>query len=818
MGTKFTGMAERALNRALHLAREMGHTYIGSEHVLLGLLAESDCIAAGVLDGGGVTYEAVRALVRKTAGVGEPTDISPSDMTPKTKKIIEDAARESSKGKSGFIGTEHLLFAILSEPECFAHKMICAVGASPVALKGEVSVFLGADPGRRGTKPKEEVPGAPTLSKYGRDFVRAAKEGAFDPVIGREAECARVMQILSRRTKNNPCLIGEPGVGKTAIVEGLAAMMAQGTVPDSLRDKTIISLDIPSMIAGAKYRGEFEERMKHAMEEVRRCSGIILFIDELHTIIGAGAAEGAVDAANILKPALSRGEIQLIGATTIEEYRRHIERDAALERRFQSVRVREATPAESVKILIGLRDRYEAHHKLKITDGAIVSAVELSSRYIKDRYLPDKAIDLMDETASRVRLENGGRPSEIKEIEEKIRFAGAEKKEAILSENYEGAMAVRDAERDLIREYRRKIASLEFCAAGQTRRIEAEDIAKTLEAWRGIPVDTTGARDEARLVDLEKNLLSVIKGQDEAVRAVCRAVRRGRVGIKDPERPSATFLFVGSSGVGKTALAIALAKALFDDGGGLIRFDMSEFSESHSVSKFIGSPPGYVGYGDGGRLTEAVRRDPYSIVLFDEIEKAHPDVLNVLLQIMENGRLTDALGRECDFKNTIIIMTSNIGGEKISDPRCLGFSANADNDHHLRSRRAEVEGELKKAFRPEFIGRIDEIAIFSPLGHGELSAIAECYLSESAERLAALGITAEFDGTVAESLASMTDPAKYGARPLRRLVTTRVDDALAEAILSGGIKRGDKVICTAGDDGVSFSVAGGKDAEVTVGA
>ena len=804
MGAKFTVKAGAALNSALRIAREMGHTYIGTEHILLGLLGEADCIASGVLGSGGVSYESVKGLVRRAAGVGEPTDITAHDMTPKAKKVIEDAARDAAGGKSGYIGTEHLLFAILSEPDCFGCKMISAAGASALSLKAELAIFIDPDQSRREKTATREIKGAPALSKYGVSLVAAAKRGETDPVIGRESECERVMQILSRRTKNNPCLTGEPGVGKTAIVEGLASLIAEGRVPDILKNKDIVALDIPSMIAGAKYRGEFEDRMKSVMEEVRRDRNIILFIDEVHTIMGAGAAEGAVDAANILKPALSRGEIRLIGATTNEEYRRHIERDAALERRLQQVPVREPTPAESVRILEGLRDRYEAHHKLRITDEAIGAAVDLSVRYIKDKYLPDKAIDLIDETASRVRIEAGKTPPELLRIEEMIRDAGAEKKEAILSEDFESAIAVRDTERSLLSEYRRRVEESELEASRETPAVTASDVAETLTKRTGIPVCSPDSADSERLSSLEERLSSVVVGQGEAIGAVCRAVRRGMVGIKDPERPAAVLLFTGPTGVGKTELARQLAAFLFGGREGLVSFDMSEFSEKHSISKLIGSPPGYVGYGDAARLTEAVRRTPCCVLLFDEIEKAHPEVLNLLLRIMEDGRLTDAVGRECDFKNTVMIMTSNVGGEKITSTGCLGFSANAENDHAEKMRKREASEELKKAFRPEFIGRVDEIVIFEKLTPGDLSAVAKKYLTLTSSRLSSIGIEVEFDAAVPAMLASKTDGAKYGARPLRRLASALVDDVIAERIVSGEIKIGDRVFCTVRGDGLAF--------------
>ncbi len=818
MGAKFTGKAGHALTRALETARGMGHTYIGTEHILLGLLGESDCIASGVLEAGGINYGGASAIVRKAAGTGVPSSVTPADMTPKAKKIIECAAKEASGGRSGYIGTEHLLYAILSDPDCFGYKTVTACGASALSLRSELSVFLNPEATEKRKKPGGDIAGAPTLSKYGVSLVAAARSGRCDPVIGRESECERLMQILVRRTKNNPCLIGDPGVGKTAIVEGLAALIAEGRVPDALKGRNVVMLDIPAMIAGAKYRGEFEERMKGVMEEVRRDRSIILFVDEVHTITGAGAAEGAVDAANILKPSLSRGDIQLIGATTCEEYRRHIEKDAALARRFQPVTVREPTPAESVRILKGLRGRYEAHHGLTITDEAIGAAVDLSVRYEKDRFLPDKAIDLIDETASRVRIESSEAPPELRAIEDSIRDAENEQKNAILAGDFGAAGEATGAIRSLMAEYRKRSGE-EPDKSPDVTVVTAKDVERTLTVRTGIPVASPGKEEEERLSHLEDEILSAVVGQDEAVKAVCRAVRRGRVGIKDPDRPSATFLFVGPTGVGKTELAKALAKAARSPLGGLVRFDMSEYSEKHSVSKLTGSPPGYVGYGDAARLTEAVRRNPYCVLLFDEIEKAHPDVLNLLLQIMEDGRLTDSLGRECDFRNTVVIMTSNAGGEKMTETTCLGFSAIAENDLAQRSKMREVERELKKAFSPEFIGRIDEVVIFRQLGEKDISAIAEKYLSETSERLKRLGVLISFDPSVSAAAASRTDCAKYGARPLRKTVASLVDDVIAEKILNGEIVAGERLVCSFDGVGLRFeNEPAGKNEELSAAA
>ncbi|MBR5447162.1 MAG: ATP-dependent Clp protease ATP-binding subunit [Clostridia bacterium] len=797
MNIGFTAKAQNALNMALKIASELGHTCIGSEHILLGLLSEIEGIAAKVLNERGADYDKIKKIVEDMSGVGEVTRLTAADMTPRTKKIIEYSAKAAMSMGHGFVGTEHLLFAIADEPDCYAVKTLSACGVSASDVKRDIIAHFGksSEGGDSGaspsTKQKSDVKGCPSLSSFGRDLCANAKAGKIDPIIGRDEETERVIRILSRRTKNNPCLIGEPGVGKTAVVEGLAQRIVDGAVPDTLRDKTIITLDISAMIAGAKYRGEFEERMKNVMEEVRANPDIILFIDEIHTIIGAGGAEGAVDAANIIKPALARGEMQVIGATTIDEYRRHIERDAALERRFQSVLVGEPTPEEAEQILFGLRDKYEAHHKLKITDEALSAAVKLSVRYINDRFLPDKAIDLIDEAASKKRIAGYTPPPDVRELEEKLKAVSAEKEEAILSEDYESAARLRDDEKRLSDE----LSSKRDTRSGMTEGLEVteDDIAEIVGAWTGIPVTKLAEEDSARLLKLEETLKSRVIGQDEAVEAVARAIRRGRMGLKDPRRPTGSFIFLGPTGVGKTELTKVLADVMFGSENAMIRVDMSEYMEKHSVSKLIGSPPGYVGFDDGGQLTEQIRRKPYSVVLFDEIEKAHPDVFNILLQILEDGILTDSRGRHVDFKNTVIIMTSNVGASGITEPRRLGFAGADDpSGEKLRMKNA-VNDALKATFKPEFLNRLDEIIVFNKLTSENINAIASIMLRDVMRRVSELGITLDFDADVVEKLAAEGFDPVYGARPLRRAIVRQIEDSFSEAMLRGDIVAGDKV-------------------------
>ena len=813
---RFTQKAQNTLNRALATAREMGHTYIGSEHLLMGLLGEQDSVAEKLLTKNGAEVEAVKSAIEEMVGRGSQTFVSAADMTPRTKKIIEGSAYESMRHGQNYIGTEHLLLAVLNEGDCVAVKILEELGTDTAALREELANYFGeisrpaqsgmGEPDVKTAKggKKSNIKGCPTLSNFGRDLTELAKQGKIDPIIGRDRETERVIQILSRRQKNNPCLIGEPGVGKTAVVEGLAQKIADGTIPETLRNKTVIALDIPAMIAGAKYRGEFEERMKNVMDEVSKNPNIILFIDEIHTIVGAGAAEGAVDAANIIKPALARGEMQLIGATTISEYRGHIEKDAALERRFQSVMVNEPTAQESVDIIKGLRDKYEAHHGLKISDEAIKAAVELSVRYIQDRYLPDKAIDLVDEAASRIRISSITSPSDVKELEDKLKELSRNKEEAVSSQDFERAAALRDEEKKLTQEYEEKKTAWEKSSSRSDLTLTESDIADVVTQWTGIPVSRLLEGEGEKLLRLEETLKEKVIGQDGAIEVISKAIRRGRTGLKDPRRPIGSFIFIGPTGVGKTELTKALAEVMFGDRNAMLRLDMSEYMEKHSVSKLIGSPPGYVGYDEGGQLTEKVRRHPYSVVLFDEIEKAHPDVFNILLQVLEDGILTDSQGRRVDFKNTVIIMTSNAGASVAENSaRQLGFAVSGELNSDAQ-REKTIMNALKSTFRPEFINRIDDIVIFNKLTHENICAIADLMLSDVASRTENLGITLEFDRSVAELAAKAGFDDVYGARPLRRAIVRLVEDAFSTEMLEGKFTSGDTVFARADGDKVVF--------------
>ncbi len=818
---RFTGFTEKsnnAMNIAISAAQDMGHNYIGSEHVLFGLLSEGSGVAFNVLNKLGVTADAYEKLMREKIGTSSPTTLSTAYFTPRTKRILQMAKLAASKLGSNYVGTEHLLIAIIEDGESFAVRFLQMLGVEPQRVVNELSAALsegyavdkqsgapypGAEPG--------EKEGGSALEKFGRDLTKMAAEGKIDPVIGRQTEIERVIQILSRRTKNNPVLIGEPGVGKTAVAEGLALKIHEGEVPELLKNKRLISLDLTGMVAGSKYRGDFEERIKAAIDEVKKNGNVILFIDELHTIIGAGSAEGSTDAANILKPALARGDFQVIGATTINENRQHIEKDAALERRFQPVHVGEPTEEEAVQILEGLKDRYEAHHKVQITDEAIESAVKLSSRYIADRYLPDKAIDLVDEAASRVRLRTFTAPEDLQELEKRIKEVELDKAAAVNEQDFERAAELRDKQKTLSDTLEQK--KNEWTAHNERSNsvVKAEDIAEIVAMWTGIPVVQLTQEESERLLKLEETLHQRVIGQDEAVTAVSKAIRRGRVGLKDKNRPIGSFIFLGPTGVGKTELCKALAEAMFGDEKAMIRLDMSEYMEKHTVSRLVGSPPGYVGFDEGGQLTEAVRRKPYSVLLFDEIEKAHPDVFNMLLQILDDGRLTDAHGKVVSFKNTIIIMTSNIGARLITEKQQerLGFATAGETDAAERDfeRTKElVMGELKKVFRPEFINRVDDIIVFHKLLHEDIQRIAGKMLEGLQKQLSDMEIAVEFTPAAVEAVANAGFDPIYGARPLRRAIRSKIEDPVSERMLEGVMQAGKSYVCDFKDGQYTFDV------------
>ena len=781
----FTEKANKALNLAIESAEEMRHNYVGTEHILYGLVKEGSGVAATALNECGVTEDALREKLESINGTMSLVELTPDDFTPRTKRVLRAAVIISSKTGYTYVGTEHLLLAILSESDSYAVAFLEELGVSVERLAQAVSKGMqgGADDGFGGfeneSAPNGSQKGGSALDKFGRDLTQAAKNGEIDPVIGREKEIQRVIQILSRRTKNNPVLIGEPGVGKTAVAEGLALEIAKGNVPEILKDKRVVSLDLTGMVAGAKYRGDFEERIKAAIDEVKKSKNTILFIDELHTIVGAGAAEGSADAANILKPSLARGDFQVIGATTLNEYRKYIEKDAALERRFQPVKVGEPTPEQAVQILKGLRDSYEAHHKVKITDEAINAAVTLSSRYIADRYLPDKAIDLIDEGASKVRLASLTSPDNVKELEDEIADYEKEKASAINEQDFERAARLRDEQKELQTKLDDAKKKWQEQQKGNSGEVTAEDIAKIVSEWTGIPVVQLTKEESERLLNMENVLHERVIGQSEAVTAIAKAIRRGRVGLKDPKRPVGSFIFLGPTGVGKTELCKALAEAMFGDENAMLRLDMSEYMEKHTVSKLIGSPPGYVGFEEGGQLTEKVRRKPYSVVLFDEIEKAHPDVFNMLLQILEDGRLTDSQGRTVDFKNTIIIMTSNVGARLITEKQSsLGF--NSENENVEESEKKDIKelvtGELRKVFRPEFLNRVDDIIVFNKLNKDEIKQIAVKMLKTLENRLDKMNIKISFTDNAISEIADKGFDENYGARPLRRAIQNEIED------------------------------------------
>lgn len=802
MHKPYTKQAQKVIELTTKAARSMHHNYIGTEHLLLGLLKEGSGVAACVLMDAGVEEPRLVELIEDL--IAPSSDVAVLDRkgySPRIQHIIETADQEAERFDNENIGTEHLLIALLKEADCAGVRLLNTLGVNIQKIYIETLVAMGEDVNRykeeiaaskSGKKKAVEV--TPTLDQYSRDLTAMAAYGEIDPVIGREAEIARVIQILSRRTKNNPCLIGEPGVGKTAIAEGLAQRIASGLVPDTVRGKRVVTLDLSGMVAGSKYRGEFEERIKKVIREVTEAGNVLLFIDELHTIIGAGGAEGAIDASNILKPSLARGEIQLIGATTLEEYRKYIEKDAALERRFQPVTVEEPTEEQAIEILKGLRERYEKHHHVQITDAGIEAAVKLSIRYIADRYLPDKAIDLMDEASSKVRLGGFKIPEKIGELERKAAQLEDNMETALMEQRFEDAGAIRKEKEAVRKKYEKQVEKYHRDADKKKLVVGENEIAEIVSDWTKIPVKRLAEGEAARLNRLEKTLHKRVVGQEEAVSAVARAVRRGRVGLKDPHRPIGSFLFLGPTGVGKTEITKALAEAVFGDEQAMIRVDMSEYMEKHSVSKMIGSPPGYVGYEEGGQLSEKVRRKPYSVILFDEIEKAHPDVFNVLLQVLDDGQITDAQGRRVDFKNTIIIMTSNAGAQSIIAPKKLGFAAGEDEKKNYEYMKNGVMEEVQRIFKPEFLNRIDETIVFRALNKEDMKKIVTILSKSLIDRCEKqMGIHLTITGSVKGYIAEKAYNPKYGARPLRRMIQTQIEDMLAEEILSGKIKPGDDV-------------------------
>jgi len=802
MQKPYTKKAEKVLEIAKKASRSMHHSYIGTEHLLIGLLGEGSGAAAKVLSSAGVDEERILELIENLiAPSGNVITADAGGYSPRILRVLENAAKEAERFKNEKVGTEHLLIALIKEADCAAVRLLNTLGVNLQRLYVETLTAMGEDVSLHKDEfqngklaKKKNLEATPTLNQYSRDLTQLAKEGGLDPVIGREEEIQRVIQILSRRSKNNPCLIGEPGVGKTAVVEGLAQNIVSGIVPDSVINKRVVTLDLSGMVAGSKYRGEFEERIKKVLAEVKKAGNILLFIDELHTIIGAGGAEGAIDASNILKPSLARGEIQLIGATTIEEYRKYIEKDAALERRFQPVTVEEPDEEQAVAILTGLRPQYEAHHHVKITDEGIRAAVQMSERYINDRNLPDKAIDLMDEAASRVRLGSFKTPKQMKETEQRIRELDIILEEAVRGLRLGDAKAAREEKEELLKRHAKQIKKYHKDAEKKEPLVNENEIAEVVSSWTKIPVKKLTADESAKLAKLEKTLHKRVIGQEEAVSAVAKAVRRGRVGLKDPNRPIGSFLFLGPTGVGKTEISKALAEAVFGNEQAMIRVDMSEYMEKHSVSKMVGSPPGYVGYDEGGQLSEKVRRNPYSVVLFDEIEKAHPDVFNILLQVLDDGHITDAQGRKVDFKNTIIIMTSNAGAQSIVSPKHLGFGSQDDEKQNYEYMKQGVMEEVRRIFKPEFLNRIDETIVFHALTKEDMKQIVTLLAKTLVERCRTqMEIELHIRDSVKAYIVETAYDPKYGARPLRRMIQSKIEDALAEEILAGRIKRGDRV-------------------------
>ncbi|MFX0548497.1 ATP-dependent Clp protease ATP-binding subunit [Hathewaya histolytica] len=810
MFNKFTERAQRVLMNAQQSAVELNHGYVGTEHILLGLLREEDGVAKLFLNNFKVNYEEVKNLIVKYEGIGDiPILSNEIALTPRTKRLLDMSLLEASNLKHNYISPEHILLALIREGEGVAYTILKTLNIDFEKLRIEVIDSLqGYNNGSSKSERKRTSNKTPTLDKYGRDLTDMALEGKLDPVIGRDDETQRVLEILCRRIKNNPCLIGEPGVGKTAVAEGLAQKISLGNIPEILKDKRVVTLDLSSMIAGSKYRGEFEERLKKVMEEIYKAGNIILFIDEIHTIIGAGGAEGAIDASNILKPALARGEIQCIGATTIDEYRKHIEKDAALERRFQPVVVGEPSVQETLEILKGLRDKYEAHHRAKITDEALEAAVFLSDRYITDRYLPDKAIDLVDEAGSKVRIQSLTAPPDVKNLEAELEKINKEKADAVAVQDFEKAARFRDKEEEIKKQLGNIKNSWATLSESQEILVTEEHIASVVSKWTHIPVQKLTEKESEKLLNLENILHNRVIGQNEAVNAISRAVRRARVGLKDPKRPVGSFIFLGPTGVGKTELSKALAEAMFGDENNMIRIDMSEYMEKHSVSRLIGSPPGYIGYEEGGQLTEKVRRKPYSVVLFDEIEKAHSEVFNILLQILEDGILTDGKGKQVNFKNTIIIMTSNVGAATLKKQNTLGFASRSstESEREYEKIKENMMEDLKRNFRPEFLNRIDDIIVFHPLGEDNLKEIVKLMLDMVIKKVESKEIYLQFTSEAQKHLTEEGVHLEYGARPLRRAITKIVEDKLSEEILSGNIKKGDKVVVDFENKTITFKV------------
>ena len=814
MSTQYTNQAKTAVKYAEKTARRYKHSYIGTEHLLAGLLHEEEGTAGMVLRDMGISEERLMEMIRKLIAPEESNVLTAdrAGYTPRATKMLEGAVEEADDLRSEKIGTEHLLLAMLREVDCMGTRLLHTMGVNIRKLQNEVLAAMGeevANPRDNGNarSRNEAATGTPTLDQYSRDLTEMARQGVMDPVVGREDEIGRVIQILSRRTKNNPCLIGEPGVGKTAVVEGLAQRITQGLVPEKMKNRRLVVLDLSGMVAGSKYRGEFEERIKKVITEVMEHPGILLFIDELHTIIGAGGAEGALDASNILKPSLSRGEIQIIGATTIEEYRKHIEKDAALERRFQPVTVEEPTQEQAVEILKGLRPYYEKHHGVTITDEALEAAVKMSIRYIADRHLPDKAIDLMDEAASRVQLTGITVPPQLKEVEQNLHALAEKKEEAIREGDFSRARELQEGQKELEESYEKLKKRQEQRYKNKKMQVTEENIAQIVSSWTKIPVQKLAQKESKRLASLEKELHKRVIGQEEAVEAVAKAIKRGRVGLKDPARPIGSFLFLGPTGVGKTELSKALAETVFGSEQAMIRVDMSEYMEKHSVSKLIGSPPGYVGYEEGGQLSEKIRRNPYSVILFDEIEKAHPDVFNILLQVLDDGHITDAQGRKVDFKQTCIIMTSNAGAQSIVEPKRLGFSQGEDKKKNYEDMKRGVMEEVRRIFKPEFLNRIDEILVFHMLDKQEIRQIVNILVKKLENRCKEqLDIELVVRNSVKDYLAENGFDSKYGARPLKRAIQNKLEDRMAEEILDGKIHRGDRVIVSVSKKVIKFSV------------